>query len=329
MSYNKYASTLRPICCGVPQGSILGPLLFLLYINDMSYCCKYLQFILFADDTNLFYSNPDLWQLMQIVNDELDLLSDWFKANRLSLNVKKTNYMMFGYKKVVGQCPITNSNFSIKIDHVNITEEEYTKFLGVIIDKKLTWQRHVTHISNKIAKSLYVLNRLKYKLPSYALCSLYYSLIYPHLVYCIILWGCAAKSLLNELLILQKRAVRILNKCPYLSHSNPLFRKCNILKVYDLYVYSCAYLVYKFKHNYLPLICNTLFSLNIRPSNDITHRLRLTNEFNIPFARTSIRERCITVRGPKIWISLTEDIKNSMSISIFKNKLMKYYVDKY
>ena len=221
--YNKYASTLKLISCGVPQGSILGPLLFLLYINDMTYCCKYLQFLLFADDTNLLYSNPDLWQLMQIVNDELDLLSDWFKANRLSLNVKKTNYMMFGYKKVVCQCPITKINFCIKINNVNITEVEYTKFLGVIIDKKLTWQRHVTYISNKIAKSLYVLNRLKHKLPSYALCSLYYSLIYPHLIYYIILWGCAAKSILNELLILQKRAVRILNKCPYLSHSDPLF----------------------------------------------------------------------------------------------------------
>jgi hypothetical protein len=236
---------------------------------------------------------------------------------------------MFGYKKVVCQCPITKINFCIKINNVNITEVEYTKFLGVIIDKKLTWQRHVTYISNKIAKSLYVLNRLKHKLPSYALCSLYYSLIYPHLIYCIILWGCAAKSILNELLILQKRAVRILNKCPYLSHSDPLFKKCSILKVYDLYEYSCSLFVYKFKHNFLPFVCNTLLFYNIRPSNDITHSLRLTNEFYIPFARTSIRERCITVRGPKCWINLEEDIRNSISISILKNKLMKCFVEKY
>jgi len=116
VNYNNVTSTLKPISCGVPQGSILGPLLFLLYINDMTSCCKYLQFLLFADDTNLFYSNSDLWQLMQIVNDELDLLSDWFKANRLSLNVKKTNYMMFGYKEVTNQCiPVHCLYINIKI----------------------------------------------------------------------------------------------------------------------------------------------------------------------------------------------------------------------
>src|SRR3984893_6694676 len=135
VNYNNVTSTLKPISCGVPQGSILGPLLFLLYINDMTSCCKYLQFLLFGDDTNLFNSNSDLWQLMQIVNDELDLLSDWFKANRLSLNVKKTNYMKFGYKKITNHCPTTKTYFCIKIDNFPITEVEYTKFLGVIIDK--------------------------------------------------------------------------------------------------------------------------------------------------------------------------------------------------
>src|SRR5207244_1854908 len=101
VNYNNCTSTVKPIQCGVPQGSILGPLLFLLYINDMTYCCKNLHFLLFADDTNIFYSNPSLLQLMHIVNGELDSLSNWFKANKLSLNIKKTNYMMFGYKKIM------------------------------------------------------------------------------------------------------------------------------------------------------------------------------------------------------------------------------------
>ena len=98
--FNNSQSSLKNAYCGVPQGSILGPLLFLLYINDITYCCKYLKFILFADDTNLLYSNPDFNQLINITNSELDILSDWFRANMLSLNVAKTNYMLFGFKKM-------------------------------------------------------------------------------------------------------------------------------------------------------------------------------------------------------------------------------------
>ena len=184
----------------------------------MTYCCKYLHFILFADDTNIFYSNTDLCRLMYIVNDELNALSDWFKANRLSLNIKKTNYMMFGNKKIAVNCPTNITKFCIKIDDVDINEVEYTKFLGIFIDKKLTWQRHVSYISSKIARSLYVLNRLKFKLSFNALFSLYFSLIYPHLIYCNILWGCAAKSIPNELFLLQKRAVTIINMWIFNSH---------------------------------------------------------------------------------------------------------------
>ena len=115
--YNNSESNCRTITCGVPQGSILGPLLFLLYINDMAYISKLLTFILFADDTNILYSNSNIWELERIVNTDLLKLSDWFKANRLSLNIQKTNFMLFGSKHI----PLTDSrDFQIKIDSTNI-----------------------------------------------------------------------------------------------------------------------------------------------------------------------------------------------------------------
>ena len=141
--------------------------------------------------------------------------------------------------------------------------------------------------------------------------------------------GCTAKSILNELLILQKRAVRIISKSGYLSHSNPLFKNLGLLKLSDLYDHCCALFVYKFRNNYLPSVCGSLLSINTRTTKNVSYSLRLVNEFNIPFARTSIRERSITIRGPKIWSSIEEDIRDAPSVSIFKKALLKFLINKY
>ena len=202
---------MESINYGVPQGSILGPLLFLIYVNDMPNVCRNLLFMLFADDTNILYSHSDIMNLMNTVNSELANLSDWFKANRLSLNIKKTNFIMFGYKRMPAQYNSQDFNFDIRIDNEGIFRVDYTKFLGVIIDHKLTWQRHIDYIALKISKALSVLSRLKYKFPKSSLLSLYYSLIYPQINYCIIIWGNASKIHMNKLSILQKRAVRIID----------------------------------------------------------------------------------------------------------------------
>jgi hypothetical protein len=118
---------MRPITCGVPQGSILGPLLFILYVNDIVNCSKLLHFILFADDTNLFFSSNTYKDLMLTVNMELKKLSEWFRANRLSLNVAKTNYILFGTRR---KC-LSDTNFAITINENLIERVTFTKFLGV------------------------------------------------------------------------------------------------------------------------------------------------------------------------------------------------------
>ena len=129
---NGVTSSLKTITHGVPQGSILGPLLFILYINDIVNCSDLLRFILFADDTNLFYSCDDIWKLKEIVNAELAKVLNWFKANKLSLNVKKTNFILFGSKKI----PDTVDKFSVSIDGLLLEQVEHTKFLGIYIDGK-------------------------------------------------------------------------------------------------------------------------------------------------------------------------------------------------
>jgi len=321
-------SSLKPICCGVPQGSILGPLLFLLYINDMASVSRFMHFLLFADDTNMFYSNSDIWKLMQIINSELDILADWFRANRLSLNINKTNFMMFGYKKV----PISNANtpkeFYLTIDNERIKQVEFTKFLGVIIDQKFTWQRHISYVSLKVSKSLYALRQVKFKLPRETLLALYYSLVYSHLTYCNMIWGCASPTVLQELLLLQKRAIRIINKSSYLSHTSPIFKELQVLKLPDINLYSTVQFIYKHRHNYLPLVCNHFLTTNDLTVNS-SYSFRSISEYIIPFSRTCLRAKCINVRGPKQWSNIPIAVRNAETLSMFKTSFLNFIFNTY
>ena len=138
VQYNNTLSTFKSIRCGVPQGSILGPLLFLLYINDLCDVTNVLEFILFADDTNLFYSHKNQSSLANVINREIDKLSEWFRANKLSINIKKSNYMLFKprQKRLNIELPI-----SLNGDKIDMVKE--VVFLGVILDEHISWKPHI------------------------------------------------------------------------------------------------------------------------------------------------------------------------------------------
>jgi len=177
---NGMLSTLKFIKYGVPQGSILGPLLFLIYINDLPNVSSILHIVLFADDTNAFTSHKSLDTLFQIANHELNKLSNWFKANRLSLNLEKTNYIIFtSHRK-----SIPPHNQKLLIEDTPITLVRSVKFLGVYIDEHLTWKDHINKISLKIAKNIGIISRISYLLPINILINLYYALVYPYFSYC-------------------------------------------------------------------------------------------------------------------------------------------------
>ena len=186
---NKINSELLKVVCGVPQGSVLGPLLFILYINDICNVSKLLKMILFADDTNLFRSGRELNSLCKEVSEELEKLNTWFKVNKLSLNVSKTNFILFSGRKCI-------NNVSISIDKVNIERVFSTKFLGIHIDEKLTWKQHVSVLKGTLCKCLSVLYKCNKILELDSLKTLYCSIFLPHLNYCCEIWGLAGKMLL-------------------------------------------------------------------------------------------------------------------------------------
>ena len=178
VTYNGVSSTPQAIKCGVPQGSILGSLLFLININDLANTCKTSLLILFADDTNIFTTGKNQHELESNINDELCRISAWLKVNKLSLNIKKAHYMIFTTKQLY-TCTI-----SLYIDGNPITEVSETKFLGVIIDNKLKWNEHITYIGHKISRGIGIIIKAWKVLNSSALIVLYYSFIYPYLIYC-------------------------------------------------------------------------------------------------------------------------------------------------
>ena len=199
VKYNNTPSDMTKMTCGVPQGSILGPLLFLLYINDIASVSNIISSILFADYTTLFCSSKHLQELTAIVNNELGNIMQWLNANKLSVNIDKTNSMLFRPKGKNEICP------SIPICGTNIIVVDSAKFLGIVIDNRLNWVEHVKCISRKIAKGIGIIIKARKSFESETLLNLYNALIFPYISYGIQVWGTAVALHLHILHVLQKK----------------------------------------------------------------------------------------------------------------------------
>ena len=184
VQFNEACSTKQTIKCGVPQGSILGPLFFILYINDLPNASKLTQPLLFADDTSLFYSHSDPNRLQSVLNEEVSNFDVWLKCNKLSVNLKKTNYIFFKSRQKE-----LNYHFNLFFGNQPLVQANMTKFLGVYVDEHLTWKHHISFICKQISKSVGIISRSRFYLSSKTKLTLYYALIYPYITYCNSTWS--------------------------------------------------------------------------------------------------------------------------------------------
>ena len=247
--YNGTSSDVKAITCGVPQGSVLGPLLFLLYINDLPNISNKLQFFLFADDTNIYYESNDLKFLEKTVNKELKKLSVWLNVNRLALNVSKTNFVIFR------SCQkIPDHNVTLLMNNKALEQKDHVKYLGVLLDQHLNWKYQIKNVALKVSRGLGIIAKLEPFLKDQLIRTIYFSVVYSHLYYGIQAWGSADPTARNKLDILQNKAVRILSGKQYyqiygqepgpLPSSEPLYKKLEILKFHDIFKLSIANFVY-------------------------------------------------------------------------------------
>ena len=316
VEYNGATSTRERIVCGVPQGSILGPLLFLLYINDLSNASNKVFSLLFADDSNMFLSgkNPD-----NLVNDmciEMSYVVDWLKLNKLSLNLKKTHFMLF--KRPKCKPIITNK---LIIDGVKIDQVDHTKFLGVMIDECLDFKKQIRYTKGKIARGVGILRKCKPFVDNRIMKTLYSTFIYPYFTYCIEIWGNSVKGYYDDLITSQNRAMRLIVGAKRRTRTTPIYQQLRLMKFYDIYVYCVGLLMYKYYHNVLPSVLDQMFTLkitihniNTRQKNDLFPPLIKKNPFFSSVRRT----------GVVIFNYFKKSIDFCVSSSLYKLNLKKH-----
>lgn len=304
VSVNGTCSPDTHINYGVPQGSILGPILFLLYINDLVNASDFFKYILFADDTTLLAKSKSLSDLETKINHHLKDIYTWFCCNKLSLNITKTKYLLFRS----GRCT-TEPNLSIHT--TKLIRYTSAKFLGVEIDDKLTWHKQISNISHRISYIISHLGRIKYKINTNTAILLYNTLILPHLTYCNIVWANTHATHINKLVNLQNRALRICYG------SDDAVLNSNKLTIYNLYKLEVLKFVFKFQNHMLPSLFNGFFTLSMDNHN---YNTRQRSDFQLPITKTCFSKFSLKFSGPKLWNDLPDNIKN---ITTF-HKLVKY-----
>jgi len=318
---NGIRSNLIQLITGIPQGSNLGPLLFLLYVNDIANSSQLLSFRLFADDTNLFIEDKNITSLVQNTNHELEKFSEWIKVNKLSLNMKKSKFMIISSsrKKYF-------ANTDIRLNNTLMEKTDSIKYLGVLIDHHLTWGNHINMVCKKISKNIGIISKVRHYVDLETLKLIYYSLIYPYLQYGAITWGNTYKTRLNHLNVLNNKVIRIMTYSHYLTHCPPLYKELNILQLNDIVFIQIALFMYDYFNNNLPSAFHKYFT---SVSEIHSHNTRFSHlNFHASTVHTNFGKFSLTFQGPKIWRSINNKYK-LLSRNLFTKSLKKDCLDSY
>ena len=329
VSINGALSNETVVQHGVPQGSVLGPLLFLLYINDLNKALKYCNTLHFADDTCLLLKNKKLKKMRKYLNIDLRNLSNWLNANKISLNVSKTELLIFKHPKKK-----MKYNLKVKLDGKLLRPSSYVKYLGMYIDSNLNWNFNTKVLSSKLSRSIGMLSKIRHYVNAETLKSIYFAIFASHLSYGSIIWAQnSSNQNVKRILRLQKRALRIISFANYRDHADPLYKNLNILKFTDNVKLRNILLVYDSLNSKLPSILNNMFTYSKSVHNHNTRsssklKLKLPEVNTTTHGLNSIKYQSISV-----WNKLIDEYPTinlqELKRSKLKRILLHYFSNKY
>ena len=288
---------------------------YFLYISMILITAQKFWILIYLQMMPICFINTKILKVLESkVNNEVVNIHTWLSANKLSLNIDKSNFIIFHPPQKKLPFHVT-----LSLNGRNLNQEYSIKYLGIVIDSHLSWKSQVSYIAIKIERNIGILSKLRYYVNLDILVKLYYALRYPFLIYGLISWGNTYSSTTQPLVILQKRAMRMITFSKYHEHSSPIFKHLNIVKLPDLVFLNIAVFMHKFHNRRLPCVFDTFF-FQVNKKHNYNTRSASSLSYTLPKVRSNYGIFHLRFKGPKVWNSISDNLK-TLSISNFKESL--------